>query len=197
MAIPSSDHTSRRRSSSRCSTSDMEPICSSREGGCVSSSEEGRSIRASGMGTRRSGYRVADVRRRDRRRVHRTIGRRAWRQNLIGGSRRRWRLYFFLQLQPPDFLFDLADKFILGAAEFGERAADLPPNLRQPARAQYDERQQQDENHLRFHMQIIPHCRRLPTSPAVGDVGLLLRNFTQPQPLCWHLKRKRPPPATR
>ena len=155
----------------------MEPICSSREGGCVSSSEEGRSTRASGMGTRRSGYRVADVRRRDRRRVHRTIGRRAWRQNLIGGSRCDWRLYLFLQLQPPDFLFDLADKFILGAAEFGERAADLPPDLRQPARAQYDERQQQDKNHLRFHMQIIPHRRRLPTSPPFWRCGSFAKKF--------------------
>ena len=77
----------------------------------------------------------------------------AWGENL--GSR------FLFEIR--DFSFDLRFEFIGGTLEFVERAADLPPDLRELSRAKDDQSQDEQEDHLRhteIHTFMIMRARR-------------------------------------
>src|SRR5712692_6231216 len=120
----------RRRSSSRCSISDIDLICSRREGGGV---DEEFSSSTSGMSF--LGGAIAVDRRLCRdlagggHCAHRGGGGGVYD---VGFFRRQNFIAFFFQAA--NFALDLGGELIFGTLEFGQRFTDLPADLRQLAR---------------------------------------------------------------
>src|SRR5438046_1422097 len=127
----------RRRSSSKCSISDIDLICSRREGGGV---DEEFSSNTSGMSF--LGGAVAVDRRLCRdlagggHRARRGGGGSVYDVGLFRGQ--NFIAFFF---QAADFALDLGGEFILGALEFGQGFTDLPANSRQLARTKWQDGQ--------------------------------------------------------
>src|SRR5260370_32209740 len=121
---------SRRRSASRCSISDIDLICSRREGGGV---DEEFSSNSSGMSFLGGAIAV------DRRLCRDLAGggycaRRGGGGGVYNVGLFRRQNFVGFVFQAADFALDLGGELIFGALEFGQRFTDLPANLRQLAR---------------------------------------------------------------
>src|SRR5215471_14646493 len=153
-AMKTRDQMILRRSSSRCSMSDMDFICSIREGG---EPDEEFSSSTSGMSFLGNAAAVHLGLGGDFLSLCRDLAGR--RHGAGGGSGRR--LYDILGLgrqhlvalffQAADLVFNLGREFSLGASEFSHHFAQLAAEFRQLARTEQEERQEEDKDEFRLH----------------------------------------------
>src|SRR5579859_7407375 len=138
------DHIIRRRSSSRCSISDMDFICSMREGDEEFSSINSGMSFLGGAGPvhrwSRGGFAAGGYG------AGRGLGRRL---NRIGAFCRQQFVALFFQTA--DFALDLGGEFVFSALKFGQGLADHAAQLGQLARTKQYQRQQKDKKKFRLH----------------------------------------------